>query len=196
VEQPDLLPGLASLDFVICGTDDTTSRAYLNQLCHQFYVPVLDLGVQFAADPVTEKLVKEVGRANLMLPGTPCMACSGQIDPQQLQAEGLPPDEREKRRLEGYVAGVDITEPSMMVFNMQVAARGLQNLIAWATGLVPTPQDEMELFRFLGLGGAEPGMRRARKRTMQACPICSEERFVLGTGDRTGMLVAPRPERR
>lgn len=196
VEQSSLLPSLASLDFVICGTDDTTSRAYLNQLCHQYYVPVLDLGVQFAADPITESLVKEVGRANLMLPGTPCMICSGQIDPQQLQAEGLPPSEREKRWREGYVTGVDVTEPSMMVFNMQVAARGLQNLIAWATGLVPASENEMELFRFLGLGGAEPGMRRVRRREMQACPICSEASHVLGTGDLTGMLVAPRPEHR
>lgn len=196
VEQPDLLPDLASLDFVICGTDDTTSRAYLNQLCHQYYIPILDLGVQFAADPVTETLVKEVGRANLMFPGTPCMACSGQINSQKLQAEGLPPDEREKRRREGYVTGVDVVEPSMMVFNMQVAARGLQNLIAWVTGLVPASLEEMDLFRFLGLGGAESGMRRVRKRSLHACPICSEASVLQGTGDRIGMLVAPRPEHR
>ena len=194
VESPELLSMLASLDFVICGTDDTTSRAYLNQLCHQYYVPILDLGVQFFADPSTEKLVKEVGRVNLMLPGSPCLACSGQIDPHLLQAEGLPANEREKRQREGYVTGVDVTEPSMMVFNMQVVGRGFQHLMTWVTGLVAPPLDTLELFQFLGLSGSESGIRRARKRTRPGCPICSESSLVMGAGDKVGMLVSPRLE--
>lgn len=194
MESPDLLQHLAALDAVICGTDDTTSRAYINQLCHQFFVPVLDLGVQFVADETTGKLVKEVGRVNFMLPGTPCLACSGQIDPSRLQAEGLPPHEREKRTYEGYVRGINITEPSMMVFNMQIAARGVQQLIAWATGLVP-PGEDIELFQFLGIV-SPPGIRKARKRSWPTCPICSDASTVLGRGDRVRMFTLPRPEYR
>ncbi|MGD0959494.1 MAG: hypothetical protein ABSB19_06780, partial [Methylomonas sp.] len=155
VETPELLSYLINLDLIVCGTDDTTSRAYLNQLCHQFYLPVLDLGVQFGANPNTGKIVKEVGRANLMLPGTPCMCCTGQINPQQLTIEGLSDIEQQRRAEEGYITGMDVSEPSMMLFNMQVAAKGLQRFMEWVTGFRSIDCTVYDIFRFFGLGGTE-----------------------------------------
>jgi molybdopterin/thiamine biosynthesis adenylyltransferase len=193
VEAPELLSILASLDMIICGTDDTTSRAYLNQLCHQYHVPVLDLGVQFAADPSTGKLTKEVGRANLMLPGSPCLSCTGQIDPEVLRAEGLPPEERARQAAEGYVAGVDVPEPSMMVFNLQVVGRGMQHLMAWVTGLPGISYAELfENFRFFGLT-RDPGLQPVRKRHQSGCISCGPESRIAGAGDGQKMFVHPRP---
>lgn len=191
VEAPGLLPILANLDAVICGTDDTTSRAFLNQLCHQYNVPILDMGVQFAVDPATGELVKEVGRVNLMLPGSACLACSGQIDPVLLQEEGLAPGERERRMAEGYIVGVNVPEPSMMMFNMQVAARGVQQLIAWVTGLAAPSSDVFENFRFLGLNAAT-GIKQVKKYRNPKCSICGAEDSIQGLGDRLRMLVGPR----
>lgn len=196
VEAPEILPFLAGLDAVICATDDTTSRAYLNQICQQYYVPVLDLGVQFAADPATGKLSKEVGRTNLMLPGTPCLYCTGQVVQEVLRAEGLPPEERARQAAEGYVVGVEVAEPSMMVFNQQVAGRGLQHLLAWATGL-PGIQyaDTFENFRFFGLGRT-PGLQAVRKRHQHGCIVCGPESRVAGLGDGQAMFTKPRPRLR
>lgn len=190
IETPEILQHLCSLDAVICGTDDTTSRAFVNQLCHQYYVPVLDMGVQFGADPISEQLVKETGRVHLMLPGEACMCCCGHIDPLRLAFEGLPVVDQERRRQEGYITGSDIPEPSMMVFNMQVAALGIQRLITWVTGLTPHNPDTYESFRFLGLT-AEAGIKFVRKRKNLECPLCGEK-SLLGLGSLSPMLVAPR----
>jgi molybdopterin-synthase adenylyltransferase len=191
VEDPSVLSYLASMDLIVCCTDDTTSRAYINQVCHQFYVPVLDLGVQFGADAETGRLVKEVGRANLMLPGSTCMCCTGHIDPQKLAFEGLTFEEQVKRRAEGYVVGADVVEPSMMVFNMQVAARGVQLFMQWATSLKSNDDTTYESFRFIGLGG-EPGIKPVRKRGDPQCPFCGINSNFLGVGHMASMLVRPR----
>lgn len=193
IEDADLLPVLVSLDVVICATDDTTSRAYLNQVCQQYYIPMLDLGVQFAADPLSGNLSNEVGRANFLLPGTPCLYCTGQVIPSVLREEGLPPSERARQAAEGYVAGADVPEPSMMLFNQQVVGRGIQHLLAWVTDLPHIPfADQFENFRFFGLTRG-PGFQPVRKRHQAGCIICGPEGRVEGLGDGQPMLVRPRP---
>lgn len=190
VEDPRCIADLVSMDAIICGTDDTTSRAFLNQLCHQYYVPVLDLGVEFGANGESGKLVKEVGKINLMLPGTPCLICSGDIDPKRLADESL--TEEQRVAAGHYVTGVDVEHPSMMVFNMQVAARGIQHLIGWFTGLSALNRDCLEHYRFLGLNGSS-GVKAVRKRSEARCLMCSPNAAVLGRGDSTQMLISPRP---
>lgn len=190
VEDPRCLADLASMDLIICGTDDTTSRAFLNQLCHQYYVPVLDLGVEFGADKASGKLTKEIGKINLMLPGTPCLTCSGDINPKRLADESLT---KEQRVAAGrYVSGVDVEQPSMMVFNMQVAARGVQHVIGWFTGLSSLDRECLEHIRFLGLSGSS-GIKPVRKRSDPSCLICGANSTLLGVGDSAQMLVSPRP---
>lgn len=54
IEDPAIREYLISADLIACTTDSTRSRAFLNQLCQQYYVPLLDLGVQFVADPETD----------------------------------------------------------------------------------------------------------------------------------------------
>jgi molybdopterin/thiamine biosynthesis adenylyltransferase len=48
VEHESVLPFLVGCDVIVVCTDNTTSRAYLNQLSQQYMIPLLDLGVQFS----------------------------------------------------------------------------------------------------------------------------------------------------
>jgi hypothetical protein len=43
----------------------------------------------------------------------------------------------------------------MMMFNMQVAARGIQILLGWFSGLQAVVRDEYDRFNFLGLSGQQ-----------------------------------------
>lgn len=189
VEDPKILAALVSADGIVCGTDNTTSRAFLNQLCNQYYVPVLDLGVQFAADPETGELVKEIGKVNLVLPGQACMLCTQHINPKILHDEGLTPEQRVAHGK--YVEGVDEHEPSMMVFNMDVVARGLQLLAFWITGLAPVDPLAYERIHFLGVGAAR-GVRTVKKMRGGDCPYCGDQSCVLGVGGREPMWVHAR----
>ncbi len=192
VEDPEILPELVSADGIVCGTDNTTSRAFLNQLSNQYYVPVLDLGVQFAADPETGELVKEIGKVNLVLPGQACMLCTQHINPKVLHDEGLTPEQRIAHGK--YVEGIDENEPSMMVFNMDVVARGLQLFTFWVTGIAPVDALTYERIHFLGVGAAR-GVRVVKKARVPDCPYCGDQSCVLGLGDRESMWVRARPRK-
>jgi molybdopterin-synthase adenylyltransferase len=192
VERDRIMKHLVELDAVVCATDDTTSRAFLNQLCHQYYVPMLDLGVQFTADKATGYLVKEIGRASFVLPGTTCLCCSGHIDPEVLRLESLPQATRQGLVRDGYIQNANVTEPSMMMFNMQVAARGLQILLGWFSGLQAVVRDEYDRFNFLGLLGQQ-GIKAVKKHQQIDCLFCGKHAPLLGAGDAAVLLVRERP---
>lgn len=193
VEDPVLLGALAGLDAIVCGTDDTTSRAYLNQLCHQYYVPILDLGVQFVVDPRTEQIVSNIGKVNLMRPGDACLQCIGHVNAHVLADEALDEEARERRRKEGYLRGAEEREPAMMTFNMQVASRGIQVLLAWFSGFQPISGELFERYDFLGL--ADRGLVcTTRKRALNGCALCSPSGTFHGAGDAHPMVVSPRPK--
>lgn len=195
VEDPLMLKALVGLDGIVCGTDDTTSRAFLNQLCHQYYVPVLDLGVQFVVDPGSGKVISNVGKINFMRPGNPCLQCIGHVNPQVLAEEALDKESLEHRRNEGYLRGSDVHEPAMMTFNMQVAARGVQALLSWFSGFQPIPVEQFERYDFLGT--ANRGLASiTRTRRSHGCPLCGPDSHLQGRGYTHPMLVAPRPAAR
>jgi len=182
VEDPCLQQLLTDADAIVCATDSTRSRALLNQLCQQYYIPLLDLGVQFKANPESGKLVNEIGKVNLVLPGTPCLVCTGHIDPERLRIEGLTDHQREALERDDYIQGIDEPEPSMMPYNMEVAARGAQLLIAQLTGLSTVETNQYERFAFLGLAG-RPHFKNVRKASDPWCIFCSSSSEYLGTGD-------------
>lgn len=192
VERQDVLKILISADLLVCGTDDTTSRAYLNQVCHQYLVPVLDMGVQFGVDAVSKQLTKEVGRVHLMLPGKVCMVCTGHVQPEIVRQEGHSAEQRAILIREGYFHGADVAEPSTMIFNMQIAGLGAQRVVEWITGLVKADADNFEQFTFLGLCGPK-GVKAVRKRTSGNCYFCGAAPKLLGVGDEQEMFVLPRP---
>ncbi len=187
VETNTLTSTLIELDALVCCTDNTQSRAYLNQICHQYYLPVLDLGVEFVACG-NGQLVNETGKVNLMMPGSACFWCIGHVDSETLAAEALPKEEGRQRVGEGYIRNIYVNQPSMMMYNAEIAARGVQLLLGQIVGLVRFDEKTYERFSFLGL------MRRqhhklVRKRQSDECPFCASGGSYLGAGDAKEMLL-------
>lgn len=170
VEHGSVLPFLVGCDVIVVCTDNTTSRAYLNQLAQQYLIPLLDLGVQFSIGDAGS-VANEIGRINLVRPGTPCLWCSGHISSERLAAESVPKAERTREG--SYLRGIDDPQPSMLAFNMEVVGRGMQILLGFVTGLFRQASDAYEQRSFLKpRAGA---MARQISKVRQAgCPICSE----------------------
>ncbi len=187
IEDTSIREEIIGADFIVVGTDNATSRAYVNEICHRYYVPVLDLGVEFVAPD--GQIHNDVGKINLMLPGTPCLWCTGHISGELLAAEALPRDEARKRAEEGYFRDVHIRQPSMMPFNGEIASRGVQLLILLFTGLVDVDVELFEQRSFLGINGRKP-IQLVRKRYINDCPFCSPLGSVLGAGDGTPYIIA------
>ena len=184
VEHESVLPFLVGCDVIVACTDNTTSRAYLNQLAQQYLIPLLDLGVQFSVGDAGA-VANEIGRINLVRPGTPCLWCSGHISPERLAAESVP---RAERAREGsYLRGIDDPQPSMLAFNMEIVGRGMQILVGFVTRLLRQAPDAYEQRSFLKpRGGA---MARQVSKVHQAgCPMCAE----IGCGADREMAIRQR----
>lgn len=187
VEREELKSMLVGCDLIICATDTTASRAYLNQLCHQYFVPIIDLGLQFKVDTVSHKVSHEVGKVNLMAPSSPCLLCIGHLPGDQLRIESLSPAQRVAEERQGYIIGGDEPEPSMMIFNAGVAARGAQIAIMWLSGSGSVDRNTYEQFSPFGVNN-RPLVSRVRKRHGSDCPFCSESSRYLAKGNSLAML--------
>jgi len=187
VQDSHLLPEIVGVDALICATDDHTSRAFLNQICHQYFIPLLDLGVQFVASHKDGKIANNIGKVNLVLPGTACLLCSNHVNPERVRFEGLPDDQKRQYLKDGYIRGAQEEEPSMMMFNMEVASRGIQLLLSHMLGINSVPVDHYERFSFLGMNGARHH-KEVKKKQDESCIFCGKASLCLGRGDSVPLL--------
>ena len=173
VEDSAMLPYLLDLDAIVIASDGATSRKYVNDLCQQRLIPVLDMGVQFIPEAKTGEIEKEFLKVHLCLPRHACIGCIGHIHPSHLAAEAMPADMRAQQIKEGYVRGMGQPEPSMMMFNASVAARGVQVLLGYFTGLIPSTQEHYETLELIGVASGRPVVRLWKKERDPNCPHCS-----------------------
>ena len=188
VEDVEILPSLLQTDAIICCTDTTRSRAYLNQLCFQYSVPLLDIGCQFQVEEGSGRLVNEIGKINLVTPESACLMCSGHVRPELMYAESLSDEERHELVEQGYVRGLAGPQPSMQMYNMQVAGLGLQRLLNHLLGVQRVPVEHYERLSFLGVGG-RPYWTQVAKRRDPDCIICGERSPVRAAGDSQALYV-------
>lgn len=187
IEDPRIVPRLVSADAIICCTDTMRSRAYLNQICYQYAVPLLDLGCQFQVDRESQRLVNEIGKINLVTPESACLICSGHVRPDILYVESLSAAERDELAKRGYIRGLAGSEPSMQMYNMQVAGLGMQRLLNHLLGIQSMSPATYERLSFLGIGG-RPYWSRVAKHRDPECVICGAQSLVRGAGDSQSML--------
>ncbi len=83
---------LLQRDLILCCTDSHGSRAVLNQLAHQYFVPVLDMGVRIDAPDV--QITAVAGRVQLLSPGDLRGLNLVLLDPEQVRRDLLSYDER------------------------------------------------------------------------------------------------------
>jgi hypothetical protein len=104
---------LARCDVVFGCTDNLGSRRLLNRLALQYYVPLIDVGMDLErSDDGT--LRTAAGRVTLVLPDGPCLHRAG-----VLSGDEVPP---------GYVT--DDPRPAVVAFNGIVASLGVATLLA------------------------------------------------------------------
>jgi molybdopterin/thiamine biosynthesis adenylyltransferase len=121
VRDADIARVLLDVDLVVSTTDTHSSRAFLNQLALQYYVPVVDVGVRVgtAIDGTVSGMPVDV---RLILPDEPCLWCRGVLDAERIRVENLPDAERNRLEAEGYVQGIGVPQPSLAALNYVAAA--------------------------------------------------------------------------
>lgn len=163
---------LLDCDVIVGCTDNQLSRTVLNGLAFQYYLPVLDLGVELQQGGAMG------GRVAWLAPGSACLWCSGILNAERVRTEQLPKAILEAEQARGYIEGIDEPAPAVVSINGVIASLGVTELLARMTAFAgPDPRGDLLLYRL-----ADGVVRRTSPPARPDCPTCSAT-GDLGAGD-------------
>jgi hypothetical protein len=154
---------------VICScVDRHAPRALLNRLSYEKAIPLIDMGSAFRVNG-EGRVEDSGGRVVIVGPGRPCLACWGHIDANRIRIESLPDEERARQEEEGYIVGADVTQPSVIAFNTQLAGMAVVELVRMVTQFAGASDPPLRLAVDFEVGI----VRRNRLAGERVCSICS-----------------------
>nr|WP_291984322.1 ThiF family adenylyltransferase [Luteitalea sp.] len=156
-------------DFVFGCTDSHGSRAVLNQLAYQYFLPCVDVGVGIHVK--NGQLQRIVGRAQMLAPGLGCLTCGNLLDAGQVRIDFMTPSER---RADPYFVGAVVEQPAVISINATVASLGVSMAVSAVTG---APMHA----RLALYDGVQGVVRSATVDPVPRCVVCSEM-GALGRG--------------
>ncbi len=161
---------LLGANVILCCTDSHGSRAVLQQIAYQYFIPCIDIGTVIA---VKEAEVTHVyGRVQLLAPGLACLTCNGLLDPGEVRRDMMTAFERQA---DPYLSGARVPAPAVMSLNGTVASLAVTMLLSMVTGI---PAKARHLI-YNAIAGS---LRPARADPDPNCYICSRN-GSLGRGD-------------
>jgi molybdopterin-synthase adenylyltransferase len=171
VTDLDVTLTLVNADALFSCTDSHASRAILNQLAYQYYVPLFDVGVSIVAKH--GEVTHISGRAQMVAPGLPCLVCAGVIDAVAVRREL---QSAVQRAADPYVIGFNEPQPAVISLNSTMASLAVTMFMAAFT---PVP-GKARLQYYNGIAGV---VRAATLRADPSCVVCSLS-GALGLGNR------------
>jgi molybdopterin/thiamine biosynthesis adenylyltransferase len=170
VTGSDVALSLLEDDIVFSCTDSHGSRAVLNQLAYQYYLPCFDTGVSIhsAADGHVQRVT---GRAQMLSPGLGCLTCGSLLDPDEVRRDLMTPAQR---RADPYFVGQRIPQPAVVSINSTAASLSVTMALA-AISRFPVSA-RMQVYDAM-----QGTVRSTQISPVADCIVCSK-RGALGRG--------------
>jgi molybdopterin/thiamine biosynthesis adenylyltransferase len=129
VIKNDVAKELISADLIFSCTDTQGSRAMINYISYQYFIPCIDMGVSIH---VAEGSVKDiVGRIQMIGPGLACLICSNILDPEIVRQDFMSEEERQS---DPYIVGGGNTpQPAVISLNSTVASLAVSMFLGAVT---------------------------------------------------------------
>lgn len=161
---------LVDCDAIFLAADTMRARLVVNAICHQFLVPIWQVGTKVQVDRATGEVSDVFSVVRHLVPGQSCLWCAGLIDRTQLAEESASPEQRAAQR---YIE--EIPAPSVITLNAVAAAHAVDDYLFTTAGLTE-PDSQVEWVRHHPRQG-----RFARQRTIveEGCSECDGR---LGAG--------------
>jgi molybdopterin-synthase adenylyltransferase len=176
---------LLDCDVIVGCTDNQWSRTVLNAIAFQYYIPVLDLGVEIQPQGAIG------GRVAWLGPGAACLWCLNILNAERVRVEQLPRVLAEAEQARGYIQGVDEPAPAVVSINGVVASLAVTELLARVTGFAGSDaRPNLLLYR-----AADGVVRRTSPSSKSTCVTCSVS-GQLGAGDLASPPWVPDPDQR
>jgi molybdopterin-synthase adenylyltransferase len=154
---------LLDCDLIIGCTDNQWSRTVRKAIAYQYYVPVIDLGVELQTAGAMG------GRVTWLAPGSACLWCLKILDSQRVRAEQLPRQAAAVEISRGYIQDLDEPAPAVVSINGAIASIAVTELLARTTNFAGSETRASQLMYRLSDGV----VRRTSPAPSQACPTCS-----------------------
>lgn len=159
-------PELLEADLIVGCVDDDGPRHRLNAVAIDAGVPYLDVGT--GVDPNVEPPATGA-RISFVLPGGPCLGCTGEMDPVEVGRWYKSLEQQELDRAHGY--GTRDPAPSVVHLNGLAVNVAIAELVAWISG-ARRPALRLDV----SLDGSDqlPGTRVSPSRDTARRPGCVE----------------------
>ncbi len=128
ITKDDTTSILKESDVIFGCTDNLTSRAVLNDISVQYYIPLVDVGcrVQSKNDSSIDQAICKV---QVVTPDDACLWCTGTLDGKIILQEALPEEEKRKLSEEGYYQDIG-KQPSIISLTTMAASMAVNKLLS------------------------------------------------------------------
>jgi molybdopterin/thiamine biosynthesis adenylyltransferase len=164
---------LSGVDLIFGCVDDDGPRFLLNRVAVGHRIPYIDVatGIEIR-EGVT---IEAGGRVAVILPDGPCLACTAELDVNEVRSYFLPNDERQRQRDRGYIANVDEPAASVVSLNGLAVHTAITELVMWIAGVrPPAPRIDINVVGTGHPAGLRINPRRSVTRR-KGCVECSPQ---------------------
>jgi Dinucleotide-utilizing enzymes involved in molybdopterin and thiamine biosynthesis family 2 len=127
ITKRNVLKKLIDSDIIFSCTDNLTSRAVLNDVSIQYFIPLIDVGCRIHLNK-DNSIDQAVVKVQVVTPDTACLWCTGTLDGRLILQEALPEEEKKKLAAEGYYDGIE-KQPSIISLTTLAASLGINKLL-------------------------------------------------------------------
>jgi hypothetical protein len=160
---------LTACDFMFICTDSHGSRAVLNQLSYQYYLPAIDIGVRIDN---RNGDIRVTGRIQMIGVGLSCLLCANLLDPETVRRDLMTEFERQR---DPYIVGSPQPQPAVISINGTVSSLAVSMFLSAVTGL--PLKSRYQIYR-----GEIGTVRSVDNEPASGCVVCSPAGAV-GRGD-------------
>ncbi|MEO5825683.1 MAG: ThiF family adenylyltransferase [Gemmatimonadales bacterium] len=171
-----VLSAISHCDLVFSCVDNDSARAVLNRFSHQYYIPMVDMGVRL--DARSGNVTACGARVSIVGVAATCLRCSHHLDPERIRAESMSLQERSRLAKEGYVMGVAGPAPAVIAVNTLVAGLAVTSGINLFVNLTGSDSPTSQIF-----DGANGEVFTVTPSHNDGCGICDPTSGVQGMGD-------------
>jgi hypothetical protein len=143
ITKDNVLDKLLQSDVIFGCTDNLSSRAILNDVSIQYYIPLIDIGCRIHKLP-NGGIDQIVAKIQVVTPDAACLWCTDSLDGVAIMQETLPDEERRKLELEGYRESPD-RQPSIISLTSMAASLGVHKLLQMLTDSATESRTQIEL---------------------------------------------------
>ena len=136
VVEPKVVEPLLDCDAIFLAADTMQARLVVNAVCHQYLIPIWQVGAKVVSDPETGAIQDVFSAVRQLVPGQSCLWCNGLVNRTRLAEEAASPQQQAAQR---YVA--EIPDPSVITLNAVACAHAVNDYLFATLELQEMPQE-------------------------------------------------------